>query len=152
LSHSPSQVLHQAKYLMRYGNVVANADIARFCGLIVLVTNRAVVRDPEVWSPSAALEATGAALQGPQARGSRAQARRQRPQARGSRAQARRPTATSAGLRGTSSCAQGPQARGSRAQARRPRATSACAGESHRYRPVQVSQSPQGAGTTFQVL
>ena len=51
LSHSPAQVGRQAKHLTRDGIMVANVAITRFCRLIVLVTNRIVVRDLEVSVP-----------------------------------------------------------------------------------------------------
>ena len=40
--------MRQAKYLISDGSMVANVDTTRFCRLIVLVANRAVVRDLEV--------------------------------------------------------------------------------------------------------
>ena len=51
LSHLPVQVVRQAEYLISDGVHVASVDITRFCRLIVLVTNRAVVGDLEVSVP-----------------------------------------------------------------------------------------------------
>ena len=44
-------MVRQAEYLISDGAMVANVDITRFCRAIVLVTNRAVVRDLEVSAP-----------------------------------------------------------------------------------------------------
>ena len=41
-------MVRQAEYLISDGAMVANVDSTRFCRLIVLVTNRALVRDLEV--------------------------------------------------------------------------------------------------------
>ena len=51
LSHLPVQVVRQAQYLISDVVHVAGVDITRFCRLIVLVTNRAVVGDLEVLVP-----------------------------------------------------------------------------------------------------